>query len=175
MKKIKKRQPLITRDIRLAVWESEDGRCEVCKRPMDRKVAYWLPVNPDTVENKIESLHLACVDCANKRPDFLLAIIKVKPRVLRRLQARLQEVPDNLEEWFALSLRDYGVVLRFSKKSREYWLPGIGTFFLRSIDEENGFPVREVFKAVTVYPNGKLTIKSQERTRGLPRPVLRLS
>ena len=26
-------------EVALAVWEAEDGRCEACKRPMDKRVA----------------------------------------------------------------------------------------------------------------------------------------
>ena len=31
--------PRVTRDVVLAVWEAEDGRCEACTRPMDKRWA----------------------------------------------------------------------------------------------------------------------------------------
>jgi len=84
--------------------------------------------------------------------------------------------PHDLEEWFGQALRDYGVIIKRGKEKRHYWLPGIGTFVLRTVeDQASPFPVREVHKAMSCNKDGQLIIKPQERTRGLPRPTLRLS
>jgi hypothetical protein len=169
------RKPRITDDTILAVWEAEDGRCEVCKRPMDKRVARWLPRDPERIENHPDSIHLACVDCFRRQPDFLMAVIKVKGSILEKLKQRMNTPPENLEEWLGQALRDYGVVITGGKESRQYWLPRIGSFTLRAVEEQGSpFPVREVFKA-KLYQEGQLNIKPQERTRGLPRPALRLS
>lgn len=170
------KRPWVSKDAILAVWEAEDGRCEICKRAMDKKAASWLPRDPERIENHPDSIHLACVDCARKQPDFLAAMIKVDVRILEKLKRKMSAPPKDLENWFGQALRDYGVVITRGKEFRTYWLPRIGSFILRKVeDQESPFPVREIYKAKYINKEGQLCIKPQERTRGLPRPALRLS
>ncbi|MBH8605615.1 ParB/Srx family N-terminal domain-containing protein [Thermoactinomyces sp. CICC 10522] len=163
----------ISDETRLAIWEAEDGRCEVCKRAMDKRFARWLPVNPAKIEDKPEDLHLACIDCSRNQPEYLRTFIRVDKSVMKKIEQKT-EYDNELE--FVNDFREHAVIVGKNKEFRTYWLPGIGSFLIKTLDEkENGLPVREVFQAKSIKVNGKLKIKPQERTRGFKRPVLQLS
>ena len=151
----------------LTVWEAEDGRCEACRRPMDRRWARvarldesggWTPAN----------LQLLCLDCKAHRPDplqqatFLLGAA-VAAQVLGQL------APEQLPlagRWLGEQLRRYGVLVSSGKEFRRYWLPGVATFVVR-------FPTPravEVTGVEKLAAEPTVKIKPQARTRGLARP-----
>lgn len=171
---MRKKRKLVTKEIREAAWAAEDGRCEVCKRPMDRRIAHWLPIDPDKDVEGPDDIHCACFDCRHGQPDFLLTFIKIKKPIIHKLQKRMKDPPSNLDHWLAQNLREHGVLVDVNKQFRLYWLPRVGVFQLRKTDlTENGLPVREVFKC-QIYHDAKLVVQPQRKTRGLPRPALRL-
>jgi hypothetical protein len=65
----------------LAVWEAEDGRCEACGRPMDKSCAR-------TGRDKRGDQRLVCIDCKERRPDPLAAVI-VGPKTAGQLAEAL--------------------------------------------------------------------------------------
>lgn len=154
-------------EVVLAVWMAEDGRCEACTRPMDKrwaKVARLDDSQPRTVDN----LQLLCVDCKARRPDPLKTRqLVLGPEVVARVLGQL--APGQLEgatRWLAGQLKRYGVIVWVGKETRSYWLPGVGAFRLNLVDE--GTVVVEQVEKLAATPAVK--VKPQERTRGLPRP-----
>jgi hypothetical protein len=151
----------------LAVWTAEDGRCEACTRPMDKRWARVTRLNP-AGEYTVANLQLLCVDCAARRPDPLAAgrIVlggTVAEQVLGQLTPE-QLVPATT--WLGLQLKRYGVLVRASKRGRSYWLPGVGTFSVTVAPA--GPVVVERVERLAALPAVK--VKPQERTRGFPRP-----
>lgn len=166
-------QVKVSEETRLAIWQAEDGRCEVCKRAMDKRFARWLPVEKGKIEDHPDALHLACIDCSRNQPEYLRTFIQVDKSVMKKIEQKT-EYDNELE--FVNDFREYAVIVGKNKEFRTYWLPGIGSFLIKTLDEkENGLPVREVFQARSIKVNGQLKIKPQERTRGFKRPVLQLS
>jgi hypothetical protein len=166
------RTPYITEETLLSIWEAEDGRCEVCKRPMDRRLARWLPVEKDKIENHPDALHLVCVDCHRHQPEFLRTFIRVDKQIMKKIR---QKTPYDDEQQFIHDFREYAVFTGKSeeKKFRQYWLPGIGSFFVKTLDEkENGLPVRLIYRVKRIYKDAELVIKEQQKSRGLKPPVL---
>ncbi len=172
----KKRRPpkkWISEETLLAVWEAEDGRCEVCKRAMDKRFARWLPIKKGSIEDRPEALHLACIDCRRNQPEYLRTFIRVDKNVMQKIEQKTEYTD---EQKFVNDFREYAVLVGKNKDFRTYWLPRVGSFYVRTLQEtENGLPIRQVFKIKRIYKEPKLNIKKQERTRGLPRPVLQLS
>jgi hypothetical protein len=166
----KNRHPVREKTL-LSVWKAEDGRCEVCKRPMDKRLARWLP-RKEKIKNNPSDIHLACLDCSKGRPDYLLTFIRVDKNVAKKLKKKLGFYD---EREFLDWLRNYGVLVGANPEFRRYWIPGIGVFFLKTLDQtENGLPVRLVYKAKRIYPDPKLIVKEQKRTRGFPRPAIKV-
>jgi hypothetical protein len=151
----------------LAVWTAEDGRCEACSRPMDKRWARvarldeslgWTPAN----------LQLLCLDCKAHRPDPLQqATFLLGEAIATQVLGQLG--PEQLAlagRWLGEQLRRYGVVISSGKEFRRYWLPGVATFTVR-------FPAPrtvEVTGVEKLAATPEVRIKPQERTRGLPRP-----
>ena len=140
---------------------------------MDKRFARWLPVEKGKVEDRPDALHLACIDCSRNQPEYLRTFIRVDKDVMKKIE---QKTEYDDEQKFVNDFREYAVLVSKNKEFRTYWLPGIGSFFVRTLEEtENGLPVRFIYKAKRIYKEPKLKTKKQERTRGLPRPVLQLS
>lgn len=154
-------------EIVLAVWTAEDGRCEACTRPMDKRWARVARLD-DRQPRTAENLQLLCVDCKARRPDplktrDLLLGAEVAAQVLGQL------APEQLEgatRWLAGQLKRYGVIVGGGQERRRYWLPGVGTFRVHLADPST--VVVEQVEKLTAQP--EVTVKPQERTRGLPRP-----
>jgi hypothetical protein len=161
------RGPGIAREVVLAVWEAEDGRCEACKRPMDRRWARVARIDPHG-EATVDNLQLLCVDCKDRRPDVLRTSQlvlggEVADRVLGAL-APEQVAPAT--RWLSGQLQRYGVLLKGGKRVRFYWLPGVATFQV-DFDEAG---IGRVVKVEKLNPTPQVRVKPQARTRGLPRP-----
>ena len=58
----------------VAVWTAEDGRCEACRRPIDRRFARFTRVDRSRSDWSADNLHLLCIDCDKRRPDLLARI-----------------------------------------------------------------------------------------------------
>ena len=148
-----------------AVWEAEDGRCEACGRPMDKRCAD-VALRDKHAEPTAENVHLLCVDCKARRPDLLTQLVvspEVEEQVARHLGNILGEGDDH---WLLTQLQRYGVIIHSGKQVRTYWLPGIGRF--RVAPQEDGTAV--VIGVEKLHPQPQLKRKPQERTRGLPKP-----
>jgi len=157
----------VTPEVVLAVWEAEDGRCEACKRPMDKRVARVARLD-DRGPNTIENLQLLCVDCKARRPDPLLTnTLTLGGDVADRVLGKL--APEHIEpatRWLSSQLQRYGVLLSGGRHARFYWLPGVGTFRIEFGEAGGG----QVVKAEKLSPTPAVRQKPQARTRGLPSP-----
>jgi hypothetical protein len=151
----------------LAVWQAEDGRCEACARPMDKRVARvarldesqgWTPAN----------LQLLCVDCKAHRLDPLQqATVLLSEAIAAQVLGQLG--PEQLAlagRWLGAQLYRYGVLISSGKEWRRYWLPGVATFDLRVLAQRTV----EVIAVTKLAAQPAVRVKPQERTRGLPRP-----
>jgi hypothetical protein len=157
----------VSRDVVQAVWEAEDGRCEGCTRPMDKRCARVTRVDDTRPERTADNLHLVCVDCKARRPDLLMHMVLAE-EVTQRVVGELgPEQAAQASRWLLATLRKYGVILTLGPQWRSYWLPGIGRF--RVTPGAAGAPA--VVTVETLAPAPQLRIKPQARTRGLPRPT----
>jgi hypothetical protein len=162
-----RRREQVAPELLLAVWAAEDGRCEACKRPMDKRWARVARLD-DSQPRTVENLQLLCVDCKARRPDPLRTRqLVLGPEVVARVLGQL--APEQLEgatRWLAGQLKRYGVIVGGEPERRRYWLPGVGTFRVNLTDPAT--VVVEQVEKLTAQP--AVTVKPQERTRGLPRP-----
>ena len=150
----------------LTVWTAEDGRCEACRRPMDRRCAAFGRIDDARLERTPDNLHLLCVDCKARRPDVLGQLVlggEVAERVMGQLGPADAE---QASRWLRVSLRRYGVLVWAGRYERSYWLPGIGRFRV-ALQPDGGAAVVAV-EWLTATP--QLTVKPQARTRNLPPP-----
>ena len=150
----------------IAVWEAEDGRCESCKRPMDRRWARFTRVDHTRADWSADNLHLLCVDCDRRRPDLLTTVVLGEP-VAQRVMGHLG--PQQAEQatcWLLGNLKRSAVVLRATNASRFYWLPGVGVF--QVVPQPDG--TAAVMGVDKLAPVPQVRVKPQARTRGLPRP-----
>jgi len=155
-----------TSEVVLAVWEAEDGRCEACKRPMDKRVARVARID-DHGPHSAENVQLLCVDCKAHRPDPL-ARLTVSVTIAARIVGSLgPEQAEQAMQWFGSQLQRYGVLIAARKTERKYWLPGV-TSFQVAINPDGSATVASVG---TIAAQPQARVKPQARTRGLPRPV----
>lgn len=150
----------------LAVWAAEDGRCEACRRPMDRRCAAFTRIDAQQPACTAENLHLLCADCKARRPDVLEQLVlggEVAARVMGQLDSAAAE---QASRWLRASLRRHGVLVWVGRYERSYWLPGIGRFRV-ALQPDGGAAVVAV-EWLTAAP--QLKVQPQARTRGLPRP-----
>ena len=155
----------VSRDVALAVWEAESGRCEACGRAMDRRCARVARVDDARPDWTAGNLHLVCPDCKDRRPDPLAGPLTVAPELAAALTTALG-VPGldaDAAEWLCIMLRRHAVLLM--PGPRKYWLPGLGTFVL-AVGPYGGGRLRGELYG----PEAVLRVRPQARTRGLPRP-----
>ncbi|SFX75170.1 hypothetical protein SAMN04487866_12236 [Thermoactinomyces sp. DSM 45891] len=158
------RKPKPTKqEIEFAVWHAEDGRCENCKRAMDKRLTRTCRVN-SSERYVADNLHLLCVDCWKGRPDPLHNIA-IADRVLDQVSHHFEMEKDETQELLQELLTANGVILNWENRKRDYWVPGIGTFVIIL-----GFPASVVVAIKKMYKEPRVRIKPQERTRGLPKP-----
>ena len=156
----------VSSEVALAVWEAEDGRCEACGRPMDRKWAKFARVDDTRAERTAENLHLLCVDCKARRPDVLSRLV-LSESVAAQVVGQLgPEQTEQATRWLRTVLRRYGVLVWVGRDARAYWLPGIGTF--RVEFQADGTAAVVGVDRLVAQP--ELKVRPQARTRGLPRP-----
>ena len=156
----------VTPEVGAAVWEAEDGRCEACARPMDRRCAAFGRIDDSRPDRSAENLHLLCVDCKARRPDMLAHLV-LGGDVAARLTEGL--APDQAEQagrWLRASLRRHGVLVWVGREARRYWLPGVGRF--RVALQPDGTAAMVAVEWLSATP--ALKARPQARTRGLPRP-----
>ena len=149
----------------LTVWAAEDGRCEACARPMDRR---WARVGraDDRLPHVPENLHLLCVDCKARRPDPL-SRLALGGEVRARLTGGLPpQEAERAGRWLRAALRRHGVLVWAGREARSYWLPGVGRF--RAGLRPDGGAVVTAVEWLAATPG--LVVKPQARTRGLPTP-----
>ena len=141
------RAPAVSPEVAAAVWEAEDGRCEACARPMDRRCAAFGRID-------------------DRRPD-MLARLALGGDVAARFTGGLPpEQAEQASRWLRASLRRYGVIVWVGREARSYWLPGVGRF--RVTLHPDGTAAVVAVEWLSATP--KLTVRPQARTRGLPRP-----
>lgn len=150
-------------ETKIAVWEAEDGRCEICKRPMNRDIASFSRVDARIDDWSADNLHLLCIDCQAGRPD-LLTHVTIWKKVVKELAPLIDLSEEETEEFLPDILFRHGVLLRNQKWDREYWVPGIGVFCVTKWEEAT------VTEAIRIYKEPKIIGKPQARTRGLQKP-----
>jgi hypothetical protein len=153
-------------EVVLAVWEAEDGRCEACKRPMDKRFARVARID-DHGPRSIENLQLLCVDCKAHRPDPL-AWLTLAGSVAERVVGSLgPEQAAQATRWLRGQLQRHGVLVGVRSTQRLYWLPGVAVFQVAV--QPDGTAAVESIDRITEQPQVK--VQPQARTRGLPRPT----
>jgi hypothetical protein len=164
---MEERAPAVPPEVILTVWEAEDGRCEACKRPMDKRWARVARID-DQGEATVDNLQLLCVDCKARRPDRLRGSrLVLGEAVANRVLGKL--APEQVEgatRWLGQQLQQHGVIVLGAKKVRAYWLPGVGTF--RMVFDQAGTATVVQVEHVSAQP--QVRDKPQARTRGLPPP-----
>jgi hypothetical protein len=156
----------VTPEVGAAVWEAEDGRCEACARPMDRRCAAFGRIDDRRPDRSADNLHLLCVDCKARRPD-MLARLALGDAVAARLAGGLPpEQAEQAGRWLRASLRRHGVLVWVGREARSYWLPGVGRF--RVALQPDGAAAVVAVEGLSATP--ALKVRPQARTRGLPRP-----
>ena len=159
----------VSPEVALAVWAAEDGRCEACRRPMDRRCAAFARIDDARPERTADNLHLLCVDCKARRPDVLGRLMlggNVATRVMGQLTPAEAE---QASRWLRATLRRHGVLVWVGRYERSYWLPGIGR--LRVEVQPDGSAAVVAVEWLSATP--QLKVKPQARTRSLPRPERR--
>lgn len=152
------------RTIVQTVWAAEDGRCQVCARPMDKQMARIRAYDGEALPT-LDNTFLICPICtrhwASPIPDA-----RVRGDLAEALsQARDQEKA-LAAAWLREQLEAYGVLVGGNpKKGWNYWLPGVGLFRCR---RRAGKPPLLTGK-VEIRP--ELTRRPQAQSRGLPRPT----
>ncbi len=153
----------ITEETKIAVWKAEDGRCEICKRAMNRDMASFSRVDAQKNDWSADNLHLLCVDCQAGRPDLLTHVI-IWEKVVKELAPRIDLSEEETAEFLPDILFRHGVLLRNQKWDREYWIPGIGVFCVTKWKEAT------VTETIKIYKEPRVKSKPQATTRGLPKP-----
>ena len=155
----------VSRDVALAVWEAESGRCEACGRAMDRCCARVARVDDARPDWTAGNLHLLCPDCKGRWPDPLAGPLDLAADLASALTAApgVRGLGADAAEWLRTMLRRHGVLLMLGP--RRYWLPGIGMFLLTA-GVNGGVRLRGELRG----PEAILRTRPQARTRGLPRP-----
>jgi hypothetical protein len=160
------RVPTVSPEVATAVWEAEAGRCEACRRPMDRRCAAFGRIDDTRPDRSADNLHLLCVDCKARRPDGLTRLV-LGDAVAARFTGQLP--PEQVEQasrWLRASLRRHGVLVWVGREARSYWLPGVGRF--RVALHPDGTAAVVAVEWLSATP--ALKVRPQARTRGLPRP-----
>ncbi len=153
----------ITQETKIAVWEAEDGRCEVCKRAMDKHIARVCRVDGQKNDWGVDNLHLLCIDCKERKPN-LLAHVSVPDAVGKELAPHFLMSEEETIRLLPELLRLNGVIVRNGKLYRVYWLPGVGIFHV------SFHPKPEVTKIARIDNKPRIKNQPQTRTRGLPKP-----
>jgi hypothetical protein len=152
-------------EVVLAVWEAEDGRCEACKRPMDKRVARVARID-DHAPRSVENLQLLCVDCKAHRPDPLARLTLAGSVAARVIGSLGPEQAEQAIRWLRGQLQRHGVLVGVRGAQRLYWLPGVAVFQVAV--QPDGSAVVERIDRISAAPQVK--VQPQARTRGLPRP-----
>ncbi len=158
-----------------AVWASEDGRCEACGRPMDRRCArVSRRVKPGAWIGR--NLALLCYDCDSRYApgQTILSIRRPAAEVVAALP-----VKPGYDPWPVLRalLLKYGIYVphrrdHSGKKRRTIWIPRLCRVTLRRVPSPPSTrPAEWEITSLRVRPGGSLApLQPQKRTRGLPRP-----
>lgn len=148
------REKRYPKHLRFKVHKAEDGRCEECGRPMDKKAAYIKPLD-ETIINKFRNYALLCPDCfegaADPLEEALISEVAITAYQIKRGNT-FEEAKNEL-----LITRKNLVLLQVKENVREYWAPRLGIFFL--IDGVL------YLKQVEESPVPVLERKPQERSR----------
>src|SRR5919107_4250184 len=117
------RASTVSPEVVAAVWAAEDGRCEACTRPMDRRCAAFGRIDDRRPDRSADNLHLLCVDCKARRPD-MLARLALGDAVAARLAGGLPpEQAEQAGRWLRASLRRHGVLVWVGRGARRYLVP----------------------------------------------------
>lgn len=156
-----------SRAVCLAVWEAEDGRCELCGRPMDRRVATVTPRRAEPGD--LDDWVLLCPFChQGSRPPF--KDLKVDKVVASLFSTGLGVPKPQAASWLRGALDRYGVITQIDRNGVEVWLPGIGRGWVRPRTDAPPLLRQWHCPGDTRW---EVTVKDQSRTRGLPAPARR--
>lgn len=151
------------------VWESEDGRCEGCGRPMNLECAHLAKRNLRG-EMVPDNLHLVCIDCFTQKKrgfnkPFVFEDCTMTESDLDKLANALGRNREEAFSWLVEKLRLHGVIIAEDEYHRSFWLPKIGAFSFNARRE--GPPHRLKIKYLVKNPS--LQIRPQARSRNFPK------
>lgn len=148
--------------VKQQVWLAEDGRCQVCGRAMDKRVAHVRLYNPSAGVT-MDNAFLLCPVCVRHRQSPV-PVARLKGTIAADLAAVLNRDRAYTAEWLREQLEQYGVLVSAHGKQLDYWLPGIGRFRCRKRAAKPPLLTGKIFGGSEVLVVG------QSSTRGLPRP-----
>lgn len=155
------------RTLAQTVWAAEDGRCEVCERPMSQQVGRIVK-RPGALPAP-DSLALVCPFCEQgcRSP---WARMKFSAEVATLAAQGLGVDKPQAAAWLRQQLEAYGVILEVRPTTVKLWLPGVGIGWVRARAEKPA-----IMRHFRVYPKSTwtVTVKPQAHSRGLPRPLPR--
>lgn len=162
-------KPSIRPTQRSTIWAAEDGRCEICGRPMDRRVARVVLRDPSTQTVEAQDLNawaLVCVFCYG---DWThpFETMRIGRDVAELVAHGLGTDLPTAAQWLRTMLSQYGVIVDVQSKGVQIWLPGIGRGWVRA--RATAAPILRQWHP---DPHTSWTVRRQPqaRTRGLPRP-----
>ena len=151
------RRKYYSKKLRRELHFAEDGRCEICGRPMDKQ-AVRVQRKDKTIFNDFNNYILLCPDCDEGRPDRLHAASFTKNTVVKYQEARNISFEDAQKE--LLATKNNLVLLKVKDKyKRFYWGPKLGIFILNSRTN-----TLRLFK-INRSPAPVLEIRPQKRSR----------
>lgn len=148
--------------VKQQVWLAEDGRCQVCGRAMDQRVAQARLYEPRAGVT-MDNAFLLCPVCVRHRRSPV-PLARLKGVLAAEIAGALELDRVAAAEWLRDHLERYGVVVSAHGTQLDYWLPGIGRFRCRKRATKPPLLTGKIFGG------GELLVVPQSRTRGLPRP-----
>ena len=170
--------PLSSRQLS-AVWAAEEGRCEHCHRPMDRRMAFARPLRAPAFGD-LDAFVLLCPWC----------FFTITPHweALQATEAVLDAIvdgmlgtpsPDQALAFLHWAVGQHGVVvphshpIPFDPHHLRLWMPGVGCAVV-DVDAAFEHPTINQTGPLHYYPNGwQLIVQPQGRSRHLPLPASR--
>lgn len=136
------------------VHAAEDGRCEGCGRPMDKKAAQIRRINP-LIFNELNNYALLCPDCMRNQPDVLEDAVFTETAIER--YRGIRDIPLDQAVHELELIKKNLVLLEVSGGRRKYWLSGFGIFLFH----QGELKIQNVYKKTTMA----LEQKPQQRSR----------
>ena len=149
----------------LAVWTAEDGRCEACGRPLDRRCTAFTRVDHTRRDWSPANLHLLCPDCDKRRPDLLATVVLAGEVAERVVGSSVRSRPPRRRGGWWRSCAATGCWCGPPRRGGRTGCPASAP---SGSSGEDGSAAVVAVERLADTP--QLQVKPQARTRGLPRP-----